>query len=184
MAGIGIHLTTIVPHLACHYINGAIIARPGPHLANILFTRSEIDQKCRLDARSGPDLSVIDLGHIHLTTIGPHLACHNINGAITARPGPHLANILFAMPDVGQRCRLDGGSGPTRLLCGVVPETATLGWLQKHSIPIKPDVKMPNFTAEINMLTVHKNVTVQDKCTSSEFLYKSHSNFIKASSYA
>jgi len=46
---------------------------------------------------------------IHSNVTGPHLACH-INCATIARSRPHPVHLPFAMPEVGQKCRLDARS--------------------------------------------------------------------------
>lgn len=42
--------------MACHHINGGVIARPSTHLVDIHSAKTPVSQKCQLGARSGPDL--------------------------------------------------------------------------------------------------------------------------------
>lgn len=45
--------------MACHHIDGAIYAAPGPYLDDIRLIVPEVSKQCQLDPRSGPDLSTM-----------------------------------------------------------------------------------------------------------------------------
>ncbi|KAL3973976.1 olfactory receptor [Sarotherodon galilaeus] len=96
-------------------IYSAIIARPGPNLVDIHPAMTPVSQKCQLDAGSREDLFSMGLGHIHQTTIEPDMACHHIDSAIYARPGPYLDDIHLIMPEVSQQRRLETRSRPDLL---------------------------------------------------------------------
>ena len=60
-----INQSTIGPPVVCHRINGSIIAKPDPNPVDISIAMSAVGQQCWLEARSGPDQSVMWV-HAHL----------------------------------------------------------------------------------------------------------------------
>ncbi|MED6262523.1 hypothetical protein ATANTOWER_020977 [Ataeniobius toweri] len=51
-----INQTIIGPCVVCHGVIGAVITRPGPVPAEMPVAMPAVNQQCRLEARSGPDL--------------------------------------------------------------------------------------------------------------------------------
>ena len=64
------------------------------------------------------------------------------------------ARVGLGPPTANQRVIAQSREAQKEVPQTAVPLVANRGWMQKGAIPIDPHVKMPNFTAEINMFLV------------------------------